>query len=181
MQIIVIKNYNKITFFFMIGTATEMLLYLSYSARDFRKVCSTNETIVRIRSKLGLDKYAEKQMAEWLRTLGCVQIRPSVTIPAIIVSRQKRIFDELTFVRLYLNEEMQKDLERKLEMSSVFYAGYLNERALKIFLKKKKAYIEQPRITLPSVWSYEPSYDTSVSPRVADTIGRIIGNQIPFR
>lgn len=164
----------------MIGTATEMLLYLSYSARDFRKVCSTNETIVRIRSKLGLDRYSEEQMAEWLRTLGCVQIRPRVTVPAIIVSRQKRVFDELTFVKLYLSDDMKKDLERKLEMSSVIYGGYLNERALKIFLKKKKAYIEQPRVVLPSVWSYEPTYAVNVSPNVANTIGRIIGNSIPF-
>lgn len=164
----------------MIGTATEMLLYLSYSARDFRKVCSTNATIVSIRSKLGREKYSEKQMAEWLRTLGCVQIRPRVTVPAIIVDRSKRVFDEKTFVRLYLNEEMEKDLELKLEMGTVFYGGYLNERALKIFLKKKKAYIEQPRVVLPSVWSYEPSYIDTISPRIADTIGRIIGNQLPF-
>ena len=180
MQIIVIKNYNKITFFIMIGTATEMLLYLSYSARDFRKICATDETIIRIRSMLGRDKYSEEQMAEWLRAMGCTQIRPRVTVPAIIVSRQKRVFDELTFVKLYLSDDIKKDLERKLEMPKIFYGGYLNERALKIFLKKKKAYIEQPRVVLPSVWSYEPTYADSVSSRIADTIGRIIGNSIPF-
>ena len=164
----------------MIGTATEMLLYLSYSARDFRKVCSTNETIVRMRGQLGLDKYGEKQMAEWLRKLGCVQIRPRVVVPAIIIDRNKRKFDELTFVRLYMTDEMKKDLERKLEMSTIFNRGFIHERALKIFLKKKKAYIEQPRVILPSVWSYEPAYAVDVSSRVADTIGRIIGNSIPF-
>jgi hypothetical protein len=165
----------------MIGTATEMLLYLSYSSRDFSKICCTQQSLVRIRSRLGEDRIVENTMAEWLRRLGCSQIRPRVVVPAIIVDRNKRVFDEFTFVKLYMSPFIQKEIERKLEMENIYTnEGCLVPRALKIFLKTKKAYVETPRVVLPSVWSYEPTYSTEVSSRVADTIGRIIGNQLPF-
>jgi hypothetical protein len=166
----------------MIGIANEMLLYLSYSSRDFSKICATKQTLSRIRSHLGTEKYSEEQMAEWLTRLGCNQIRGRVVLPAIIVDRNKRVFDEFTFVKLYMSPFVQKEIERKLGMENIYTSeGCLVPRALKIFLKKKKAYVETQRCVLPSVWSYEPAYAEDVSPRVADTIGRIIGNQIPFR
>lgn len=166
----------------MIGIANEMLLYLSYSSRDFSKICATNQTLTRIRSHLGTEKYSEEQMAEWLTRLGCVRIRPRVVVPAIIVDRNKRVFDEFTFVKLYMSPFVQKEIERKLEMENIYTKeGCLVPRALKIFLKTKKAYVETPRCVLPSVWYYEPTYSTEVSSRVADTIGRIIGNNLPFR
>jgi hypothetical protein len=165
----------------MIGIANEMLLYLSYSRRDFMKICTTNTTIVRLRSHLGTEKYSEKTMSEWLSRMGCVQIRPRVVVPAIIVDRNKRVFDERTFVKLYMSPFVQKELERKLDMENIYTNdGCLHPRALKVFLKMKKAYIEHQRCVLPSVWSYEPTYSTEVSPRIASTIGRIIGNQLPM-
>jgi hypothetical protein len=166
----------------MIGTATEMLLYLSYSSRDFKKICTTNTTLVRLRSKLGADAYAEETMAEWLKRLGCSQIRPRVVVPAIIIDRHQRVFDEHSFVKLYMSPFVQKEIERKLDMENIYTKeGCLHPRALKIFLRKKKAYMKYQRCVLPSVWLYEPKYSTEVSPRIANTIGRIIGNQIPFR
>lgn len=166
----------------MIGTASEMLLYLSYSKRDFAKICATDTTLTRIRSRLGREDYSEDTMYEWLVQLGCSQIRPRVVVPAIIIDRHKRVFDEHSFVKLYMSPFIEKELERKLEIENIYTnEGCLHPRALKVFLKMKKAYMKYQRCVLPSVWSYEPSYATEVSPRIADTIGRIIGNNLPRR
>lgn len=166
----------------MIGLADEMLLYLSYSSKDFKKVCCTNYSVIQLRYRLGQGAYGEEQMAEWLTKLGCIQIRPQVVIPAVIIDRHKRVFDEHTFVRLYCTDSMKDDLKRKLNMETIFIrGGYLHERALKIFLRKRKAYVDAPRCVLPSVWEFSPAYAESVSPRISQTIGRIIGNRIPLR
>lgn len=166
----------------MIGIANEMLIYLSYSSRDFSKICATNQTLTRIRSHLGTCKYPESCMAEWLTRLGCVQIRPQVVLPAIIIDRHKRVFDEHSFLKLYMSPFIEKEIGRKLNMENIYTSdGTLKPRALKLFLKTKKAYMQHERCVMPSVWSYEPKYADEVSPRIADTIGRIIGNQIPFR
>jgi hypothetical protein len=163
----------------MIGTSTEMLLYLSYH-EDFNKICGTRRTLVHIRSKLGNNGYSEEQMSEWLQLLGCTCLRESIVIPAVIIDRHGRVFDEHTFVDLFLTDTMKEDLKRKLNMDRLIVkGGYLHERALKIFLRKRKAYVHMQRYTLPSVWLYEPTYGESVSPRLYETIGRLIGNQLP--
>ena len=121
-------------------------------------------------------------MAEWLTRLGCVQIRPQVVLPAIIIDRHKRVFDEHSFLKLYMSPFIEKEIGRKLNMGNIYTSdGTLKPRALKLFLKTKKAHMQYERCVMPSVWSYEPKYADEVSPRIADTIGRIIGNQIPRR
>ena len=166
----------------MIGTANEMLLYLSYSSRDFKKVRESNKSIIKIRNHVSRDEYSEKQMSKMLQQLGCTMIRPRVVVPAIIVDRHKRVFDEYTFIKTYMSPFVEEELKRKLSMEDIYTKeGCLHPRAMTIFLHKKKAYISAPRCVLPSVWSYEPPYASNISPRIADTIGRIIGNQIPFR
>lgn len=165
----------------MIGLANEMLLYLSYSSRDFRKICASDTSLVRIRSRLGRGEYSENTMAEWLTKLGCTMIRGRITVPAIITDRNKRVFDEYTFVKSYMSPFVEEELKRKLETDDIYMKdGCLTPRALKIFLKKKKAYVSASRCVLPSVWLYEPAYSSDVSPRIAETIGRIIGNNLPF-
>ena len=166
----------------MIGIAPEMLLYLSYSREDFKVVCSTDRTIIGLRKRIAGGYYSEEQMAEWLRMMGCTCARPEIIIPAVIIDRHGRKFDEHTFVRLYITDFVKKELKRKLKLDSIVVkGGYLHERALKIFLKKKGAHVDTPRYALPSVWIYEPTYGESVSPQISQTVGRIIGNRLPRR
>lgn len=163
----------------MIGTANEMLLYMSYIDPNFVKICSTQKTLIRFRNRVARNAYSEKQMEEWLLKLGCRQIRPEIIIPAIIVNRQKRVFDELTFSKLYLSDELEQDIKRKLNVTWIRTNGYLTYRAMKILLKEKKAYIQTPRLELPSVWSYEPAYMDDIPENISQTIGRLIGNTLP--
>lgn len=162
----------------MIGTAHEMLIYMSYNDPNFHVVCSTKKSLMRLRNRIIANAFSEEQMEEWLIKLGCKQIRPRFIIPAIIVSRQKRVFDEFTFSKLYLNEELESEIKRKLNTTQIIYGGVLTDRAMRLLLKARKSYIQTPRLILPSVWSYEPIYSENIPEGITNTIGRVIGNSL---
>ena len=158
----------------MVGTSDEMLLYFSYMKSEFSVITSSPTIIVRIRDNIKRGRISEEQKAEWLTLLGCKQIRPRLKFPAIICDRHKRMFDEVSFIKYYMNEKDRADIERKIGACKI-YNGTITQRAMKILLKHKKAYIAVERIELPSLWSYEPVLDVLPND-VTSVITKMIGN-----
>lgn len=155
----------------MIGTANEMLLYFSYHNDEFSVITTSRPYIVRLRDKLKSDKVGEEKMSEWLTKLGCRQIRPRITMPAIIYDRSGRMFDEKSFVTCRMNEKDVRDITRKIGSCRIMN-GYISQRALKILVKQKRAYIAMPRQTFPSIWMY--GYFNA--PNVDTMVGKLIEN-----
>lgn len=162
----------------MIGTSFEMLLYFSLFHQTGLKLGLSPNRMFAMRKRIKLMNYREETVIEYLTKLDCTCVREKALIPAIVRDKKGRIFDEVTFTRLYLTDEIAADICRKLKsnIGNIYvHKGMLTDRALKIFLKTKGAHKEQDRVVLPSVWKYDPYCE--VSDRLSDYVGRIIGTE----
>lgn len=161
----------------MIGTSYEMLLYFSHLHSTGLKLGFSPTRMYELRKRIKRMNYGEDTIIEYLKKLDCTCVREKVLVPAIIRDKKGRIFDEITFTRLYLSEDIAKDICRKQRLSDTRWLyvrkGMLTDRALKIFLKTKGAHKVQERVVLPSVWKYDPFYE--ITDRLSDYVGRIIG------
>lgn len=159
----------------MIGTSFEMLLYFSYVHGTAEVLGMSHQRLTAYRDRIARQNIDEDVVIKHLTKLSCTCIRPQVIVPAVIRDKSGRLFDENTYARLFLTEDIEKDICRKLkkDRAGLTYGGHLIERAYKIFLKTKSAHFEQPRITLPSVWSFDPYFE--IPNHISTTVGRMIG------
>jgi len=142
----------------MIGTSAEMLLFFTYSHETAARLGVTMHRLIRIRERVSHNNYSEDALVEMLSKLECKCIRPRVVIPAIVRDQTGRLFDEHTFVRLFLKQELADKYGMDfVAMKKVNNRGDFIDHALfQHLLHSKRASVAVPRTTLPSVWSYEP-------------------------
>ena len=142
----------------MIGTSAEMLLFFTYSHEAAARLGVTFSRLTRIRERVSHNNYSEDALVEMLSKLDCKCIRPRVVMPAVVRDQNGHIFDEHTFVRLFLKQELADKYGADFAaLKKVNNRGDSIDSAMfKHLLHSKRASVVAPRMVLPSVWSYEP-------------------------
>lgn len=159
----------------MIGTSTELLLYFSYqnSTKDILKL--TNKRLRLLRRNLSRRTISEEMMSDYLIKLGCRRIRPRVTMPCIVKDKNGRLFDEYTFVKLFFTHELADkygvNYDRVMQIAN--RNNSINQPLFRHLLKSKRAWIILDRMTIDSVWSYEPIELTFTSDKVIQINGML--------
>lgn len=159
----------------MIGTSTEMLLYFSYqdSTKDILKM--THKRVKSLRYSLSRRLVCEETMCDYLTKLGCRCIRPRVTLPCIVKDKNGRLFDEYTFVKLFFTHELadKYGVDYNNTMNIAKNNRSINRPLFRHLLKSKRAWIILDKMTIDSVWSYEPIELTITSDKVIQINGML--------
>lgn len=118
----------------------------------------TRERLVLLRHRLSQHNVTEEYLRETLTRLGCRCIRPQVTLPCIVSDKNGRLFDEYSFVKMFLTKELTDKYNADYDstISTANQNKSINRPLFKHLLKSRRAWIVLDKMTIDSVWSYEP-------------------------
>lgn len=142
----------------MIGTSYEMMLYLLYDSDIVSQLRLTRDRVVLFRHELSRRNIPEKKLADTLTKLGCRCIRPSLTLPCMVKDKNGRLFDECTFVKMFLTRKLADRYGYNYDaiLRVAEQEQSINRVLFKHLLKSRRAWIVLDKMVLDSVWSYEP-------------------------
>lgn len=147
----------------MIGTCYDMLLYISYERGWYTRLGISYAAASKLREHI-LDGSLRMSTAErHLESLGCVKVRDSVEIPAII-NNKGSLVDIDTYLK-YLFENHEKTvpflmgrLRKSYKECRLLWSNYLNGMSIKSKLSLAEsdpyASVHYKGMVLPSVWEY---------------------------
>lgn len=142
----------------MIGTSYEMMLYMTYLHNVPEVLGVTKQRLVKLRERISNKRISEEVLIDMLTKLDCVQVRPSMTLPAIVRDKNGYLYTEYSYVKMFFTQELADKYEvSKNKIISIAEANKSIDRALfKHLLRRRQAHVIIPQEVLPSVWSYEP-------------------------
>lgn len=135
----------------MVGTSYEILLYLSYQHSTAERLGIHYQRLVRMRPRIASKNYDEQTISDMLLRLDCRCLREQVCIPAVIRDKDGHLWDEKSFVKNFLTDEICKKI--RVEKFSTRTITSVELRRLSRIMR---ATIVQHRMILDSVWSYDP-------------------------
>lgn len=160
----------------MIGTSYEMLLYFSYQHSTCERLGLHPQRLTRMRNRISFKAYPEEDIIALLTKLDCKCIRPQIVLPAVVQDRFGKMFDENTFIKLFLTQEVADkwNVSRPNALSKITQNQFVDIATLKHLVRTRRAKIVQARMILDSVWSYEP-IDTTFDNEKIVQVRKILG------
>lgn len=164
----------------MIGTANEIIDYLSRHSEYAQYMSMSRQRLAGLRVRLRTGTISEKRKQELLENLqkrleslrdsspsGLLSVpmvrckRPSYTLPAIVRDHHGKLFTEIAVIKMAARETSMRDLNLN-HVCGTFNVGYLpSEQTLRTVLKRKGWNLFEPRMVLPSVWEVVLDEDDS--------------------
>ena len=135
----------------MVGTSYEILLYLSYQHSTAERLGIHYQRLVRMRPRIASKNYDEQTLSDMLRRLDCRCLREQVCIPAVIRDKDGHLWDEKSFVKNFLTDEICKKIRVEKFSTRTITPAELCRSS-----EPQSATIVKSRMTLDSVWSYDP-------------------------
>ena len=142
----------------MVGTSYEMLYYLSHDSDIISMLRLSPPRVGLLRRRLVSHSLQKEVVEEMLTKVGCKCLRPSFDLPCMIKDKNGRIYDENTFVKIYFTPELAKEYgyEYRRMIAMIENGKSICQPLFKHLLKKRRAWIITDRMSLDSIWSYEP-------------------------
>lgn len=147
----------------MIGTMDEILLWLVLDWHNAEKLNMSRQRMQYVRDHYR--DYSEERKRKWFEAYQqnsphtIRKVRDRYVVPAVVCDKKGRRYTEVTFVRSLAREkERFADLNLDKVLAVMKTGALPSEGVVRQLLHRKKGWMIEPRVELPSVWEVSYSF-----------------------